>query len=223
MQRLKIALFLTAVGVIGIAPVLLVAVYAARRRLERTADDRHASRGLVRIAAAVTGALVVVGGALAWTFAQTGAPPSPSHGADGMGGGTLNHPLLPEELAGQRLTEHVEGPEAITAVQRLHGAEIPLTEAEVAVYGNGLATIWRSGAPDAATATEQVELMRERIADGGSPFDTPHPVPGHAGVYATRGMGLRHFFFARGTSVWWLAADPDIARSALLETLEVAG
>ncbi len=221
-QRLKIALFLMAMGAIGLAPILLAMVYAIRRRLERDRDDDRASRSVIRILAAVTGALVVVGGILAWTFAEPGAPPARSHGDEGMAGGTLAEAGVPSELAGQPLTGHLEGAEAIAAIQRLHGADIPLTEAEVAVYGNGSATIWRSGAPDTATAAEQVERMRDRIADGGSPFDAPHPIRGHTGVYVTSGMGLRHFFFARGTSVWWLAAEPDIARRALLETLEAA-
>lgn len=220
MQRVKIAIFLTATGLIGIAPLLLAAVHAARRRLERDGRDARASRSLMGIAAAVTAALVVVGAVLAWTFAEPGGPaPGGTEGMDGMGTGGARVPM---ELASQPLTSYLVGPDAIAAVHQLHGADIPLTDAEVAVYGNGLATIWRSSAPDAKSAAEQVASMRERIAGGGSPFDVPHLARGRPDVYTTRGMGLRHFFFAHGASVWWVAAVPDIARRALLETLEAA-
>jgi hypothetical protein len=83
-------------------------------------------------------------------------------------------------------------------------------------------TIWRSEAPDATRATAQVERMRARIAEGGSPFEIPHRVRGRSGVYVTFGMGQEHFFFARGTSVWWVAVTPSLAGRALPEALEAS-
>ena len=222
MQRTNIALFLTAVGLIGIAPLLLGAVYVARRRIERNPENERTSRSLVVIVAAITGALIVVGGIVAWTFSRPGPPPSSMQGMGGVEGTGVEGATIPMELAGQPLTAYLEGPDAIAAVGQLHGSAIPVTDAQVATYGNGLATIWRSGAPDAATAAEQVASMRDRIAGGGSPFATPRPVRRHPDVYATSGMGQRHFFFSSGASVWWVTVVPGIARQALLEILGAA-
>jgi hypothetical protein len=69
---------------------------------------------------------------------------------------------------------------------------------------------------------DQVERMRKRIAGGGSPFDAPHAVRGLPGVYATFGMGQKHFFFSRGASVWWVAVAPSLAKRILPEALEAS-
>jgi hypothetical protein len=179
--------------------------------------------------AAIAAALLVVGGVVAWTFSGPGASPSPAEGMEGMdgmvGGSALESAggaTIPMELADQPLTSYVDGPDAIAGVAQLHGSTFPVTDAEIATYGNGLATIWRSGTPDAVAAADQVERMRERIAGGGSPFDAPHPVRGQPGVYATFGMGQKHFFFSRGASVWWVAVEPSMAGRALSEALGVS-
>lgn len=210
MYRTKIAIFLTAVGLIGVAPLLLGAAYLARRRAERGTE--RMSRSFLPTVAVVTILLLAVGGFLAWTL-----PPSGGSSAAGAA-----HPAIPMQLGGEMLTSYVDGPDAIDAVIRLHGSTFPMTDAQIATYGDGLATIWRSGTPDAATAARQVERMREGIAGGGSPFSTPRPVRGHPEVYATFGLGQKHFFFARGASVWWVAAEPTVAGRALSEVLRVS-
>lgn len=226
MHRANVAIFLTAVGLIGIAPLLLGAVYVARRRVERDPERERTSRSFMPTVAVITAALLVVGGVVAWAFSGPGASPSSIEGMDGMAGGSAlasaGGAAIPMELADQPLTSYVDGPDAIAGVAQLHGSTFPVTDAEIATYGNGLATIWRSGAPDAAAAADQVERMSERIAGGGSPFDAPHLVRGQPGVYATFGMGQKHFFFARGASVWWVAVAPSMAGRALSEALGVS-
>ena len=218
MHRANVAIFLTVVGVIGIAPLLLGAVYMARRRLERDPERERTSRSFVPIVTAITIVLLVVGGVVAWTFSEPGASPSSMEGMTGEPAlASAGGAAIPMDLADQPLTSYVDGPDAIADVARLHGSTFVMTDAEIATYGNGLATIWRSGTPDAATAADQVERMRERIASGGTPFDAPHPVRKQPGVYATFGMGQEHFFFARGASVWWVAVVPSIAGRALSE------
>jgi hypothetical protein len=225
-QRANVAIFLTAVGLIGLAPLLLGAVYVARRRVERDPESEQTSRSLMPIVAVITAVLLIVGGVVAWTFSGPGASMPSRDGMDGMAGGSAltsaGSATIPMELADQPLTSYVDGPDAIAGVAQLHGSTFPVTDAEIAAYGNGLATIWRSGAPDAAAAADQVERMRERIARGASPFDAPHPVRGQPGVYATFGMGQKHFFFSRGASVWWVAVAPPLARRALSEALGVS-
>lgn len=222
MHRANVTIFLMAVGIIGIAPLLLGAVYVARRRTERRPEREHTPRSFMPIVAA-TALLLVVLGVVAWTFSGPGSSPSSMEGMRGMDGApapaSAGGVAIPTELAGQPLTSHVEGPDAIAAVARLHGVSFLVTDAEIATYGNGLATIWRSGTLDAATAADQVERMRERIAAGGSPFDPPHPVRGRPGVYATFGMEQKHFFFSRGASVWWVTVAPSLAGDTLAEVL----
>jgi hypothetical protein len=229
MHRANVAIFLTAVGLIGIAPLLLGAVYVARRRVERDPESERTSRSLMPIVAGITAVLLVVGGIVAWGVSGPGAAPSSIQGMEGMGGiaggaapASAGGAGIPMELVGQPLTSYVDGADALDAVAQLHGSTFPVTDAEIAVYGDGLATIWRSGAPDATAAADQVERMRERIAGGGSPFDAPHPVRGLPGVYATFGMGQKHFFFSQSDSVWWVAVAPSLAGPALSEALEVS-
>jgi len=217
-HRTNVAIFLTAVGLIGIAPLLLGAVYVARRRIERDPGRERTSRSFMPIVAVITAVLLVVGGVVAWAFSGPGASPSPTEGMGGMEG-MAGDSAIPMELADQPLTAYIDGPDAIAGVAQLHGSTFPMTDAEIATYGDGLATIWRSGTPDAATAADQVERMHERIAGGGSPFDAPHPVRGRSGVYATFGMGQKHFFFSSGASVWWVAVAPSMAGDTLTEVL----
>jgi hypothetical protein len=224
-HRANVAIFLTAVGLIGIAPLLLGVVYLARRRVERDPERERTSRSFMPIVAVITAVLFVVG-VVAWTFSGPGASPSSMEGMEGMTGGSApavaGGAEIPMELADQPLTSYVDGADAIAGVAQLHGSTFPVTDAEIATYGNGLATIWRSGTPDAAAAADQVERMRERIAGGGSPFDDPQPVRGRPGVYATFGLGQKHFFFSRGASVWWVAVAPSLAGLALSEALWVS-
>lgn len=234
MERANVAIFLTAVGLIGIAPILLAAVAIARRRGERRgADPERPGRPLL-VVGSVTALLLVGGGTLAWRYSTTGADPGIPTGMTGMAGMTgmpgLGAPSttdvggqtgMPSQIAGHPLTSYLDGPEAIANVTQLHGSAFVPTEAEVATYGEGAITIWRSAAPDEAAASDQVTRMAERIAEGGSPFEPPR-ADGPSGVYATFGMGQDHFFFARGTSVWWVAAEPSIASAALADTLAVS-
>lgn len=242
MHRANVAIFLTAVGLIGVAPIVLWVVYLARKRHEARALDfaRADNRSTVIAVVVVMAVLVAGGGAAAWVLAARGlAAPSSrmpagmegmadTAGAGGMpsmnaGGGTrMTLPVL-DRVAGLRLTSSIMGPDAVDQVGILHGSTFPIRDAVIATYGNGLATIWVSLAPDRATAAGQVSTMAEGIRGSESPFTVPSAVPGVRAVFATSGMGQRHFFFARGASVWWVAADPSIASAVLADILEVTG
>jgi len=231
MHRVNVAIFLTAVGLIGLAPLLLVGVYVARRRAERVTSPESTSatggrRSALPIVTGITIALLIIGGGVAWTFSGPGAaPPSDEAmtGMSGMAGGPGSADPegapVPMMLADQPLTSYVEGQDAMADVARLHGSTFEMTDAEIAAYGDGVVTIWRSGTADPETAVDQVERMREGIAGGGSPFEAPHPLRARPGVYATSGMGQKHFFFTSGASVWWVSVMPGMARPVLAELL----
>lgn len=231
MHRVNVAIFLTAVGLIGLAPLLLVGIYLARRRADRATGSENTSatggrRPALPIVTGITIALLIIGGGVAWTFSGPGAaPPSDEAmtGMSGMAGGSGSADPsgvpVPMMLVDQPLTSYVEGQDAMTDVARLHGSTFEMTDAEIAAYGDGVVTIWRSGTTDPETAVEQVERMRERIAGGGSPFEAPHPLRARPDVYATSGMGQKHFFFPSGASVWWVSVMPGMAGPVLFELL----
>ena len=129
---------------------------------------------------------------------------------------------LPATLAGAPMTNELTGQQAIQQIASLHGRDMPVVSAEIGQYANGL-TVWMSIESDPAGAADMVVRMGERIAGGGSPFELPKPFAAAPGVWITHGMGQTHFFFARGDAVWWLAAEPRLARSALSELIAAAG
>ncbi len=126
---------------------------------------------------------------------------------------------VPPALAGQALTHSVEGVDAVAEVTRLHGKDFPLSSGAMARYGTGI-TLWASGAPASPMAAEMVRAMRDKIAEGRSPF-TPLGTRQAAGreVYELEGMGQRHFYFQSGPVVVWLAADAALADAALADAL----
>lgn len=128
---------------------------------------------------------------------------------------------LPDQLAGQRLTDSLNGPEAVDEINRLHGINFTLSYGLVGIYGNELATIWVSGSPDPETARQMIMDMRDRIAEVRSPFINARVREiGNQLVYELEGLGKKHFYFQSGSRVIWLAAEPMLAEQALREVLE---
>lgn len=242
MHRANVAIFLTAVGLIGIAPMVLGIVYLARRRADgRSSEDAERSdRSTVVAVVGIMAIVLIAGGSAAWVLAARGLVTSPTamqqegmvgmagmagpDGTTGMNADGVMRMSLPalERLGGLPLTSSITGAQAVDQVMALHGAGFAVRDAVIATYANGRATIWVSLAPDRRTAVDQVSTMVTTIDASGSPFARPSPVPGLRGVYVTSGMGQRHFLFARGETVWWVAADPSVASDVLKDVLEVA-
>ena len=177
-------------------------------------DGRHEPSPQVPTALAVllvVLSLLVAGGA--WVAVAT-------RGGD-AGPDAAAAEVLPSTLAGLPTTMHLTGPEAVTAASELHIGDVPVDAAEIADYGGGQIVVWVSWS--AEPAEDLVGRMTMAIAEGGTPFSTPRPSGAGDGVWATVGDGQTHLYFARGGAVWWLAADADLARAAVIELLEVAG
>lgn len=152
------------------------------------------------------GALLLIGSLAYWSLSRALARPSAV--------------AVPPDLAGRSLTQQETGVAAVAEVVRLHGKDFPLTSGAMAVYGGGTATLWVSGAPAAPLAAEMVCAMRDKIAEGRSPFQPLETRElADRTVYVLEGMGQRHFYFQAGALVAWLAADEAIAEQALAETL----
>lgn len=129
---------------------------------------------------------------------------------------------LPEQLAGLPLSSQMNGPQAVADFSNLHGKQFPLTSGAVGIYGNHQATLWVAGAPLNLMAARMVTTMRDKIAEGNSPF-TPRGEyqDNQRTIYILEGMGQKHFYFQSQNLVIWLAADADIADAALQQLKEI--
>lgn len=138
---------------------------------------------------------------------------------------TIGNPAplaLPEQLAGLPLSSQMTGPQAVADFSNLHGKQFPLTSGAVGIYGDHQATLWVAGAPLNLMAARMVTAMRDKIAEGNSPF-TPRGEyqDNQRTIYILEGMGQKHFYFQSQNLVIWLAADADIADAALQQLKEI--
>ncbi len=123
---------------------------------------------------------------------------------------------LPKQLAGQALTAQMNGAEALSEIESLHGKGLGLTDGRMAHYGQ--ITVWLAQTQDEPAAQAMVELMTSRIAGGGSLFSPTgiREVSGRT-VHTLTGMGQSHFYWQSGNQVIWLAIPPDQADLGLRE------
>lgn len=146
-------------------------------------------------------------GALSWSYFDRAAGDAPS---------------IPDQLAGLNRSDYRTGAEAMAEFESLHGKQFPLTSGGIATYGSDQATLWVAGASSDDIASQMVNSMREKIAQGNSPF-TPlsELTDGDRTVYSLEGMGQKHYYFQSKNLVIWLAVEPALADHALQQTLEV--
>jgi len=127
---------------------------------------------------------------------------------------------VPRDLAGLPLAHSQQGAEARAQIERLHGKSIPIRDGFVAHYGTQppVAMLYVSQAQDEGVARQQVEQMTMRIQASNGPF-THLRESSRFGmtVYSTLGQGQVHYYFRRGATVVWVAADPVIAQQALAD------
>lgn len=130
---------------------------------------------------------------------------------------------LPFQLSEVRLYHRSGGAEAIAEFADLHQKQFLLISGAVGHYGReGEATLRVAGAPFAWMARQMVSSMRNKIAEGTSPFralgEQTHKF--HE-IHELEGLGQKHFYFQAGNLIVWLAVEPDLAEEALAQTLEV--
>ena len=145
------------------------------------------------VAAAVV--LAALGGG--WWVYRAGLP-----GARGPG----DVVVPPPELGGLPLVHLQRGGEALQAIRSLHAATIDIVDGYVATYGRGheQVVVWWSRAASEARAVELVEAMTEKIAASRT-FSTPEPVTAEGRpLYFTVGAGMRNYYWASGTDVYWV-------------------
>lgn len=136
----------------------------------------------------------------------------------------ISHPAvvpLPTQIAGLPMTDRMTGAEAAENFIGLHNQKFIITAGAIGFYGGDQATLWAAGAPFNFMAAGLVNSMRDKIAEGNSPFTpTSEFKIGGRTIYELEGMGQRHFYFQSKNLIIWLAANPSIADEAIEQTLE---
>lgn len=130
--------------------------------------------------------------------------------------------VLPDELAGLPRMDYQTGDQAMAEFKNLHGKQFPLTSGAIGIYGDRQITVWVAGTSSESSASQLVESMRKRIAEGNSPF-TPltQTNSNNRSIYILDGMGQKHFYFQSKNLVIWVAVEPALADTAIQQTLEV--
>jgi hypothetical protein len=137
-------------------------------------------------------------------------------------------PPVPSELGGLALAHSTRGAEALTEIGRLHGKSIAAGDAFVAHYerDGAVAMLYVSSAWVGPIARRQMSRMVDGIERGranaeGHFFHLKRREHDGVTLYSTLGLGQIHYFYRRGATVVWLAADPAVAQRALADTLRV--
>jgi hypothetical protein len=135
-------------------------------------------------------------------------------------------PEVPPSLAGLPLTHAVQGAEALAEIKRLHGKSILLRDAWVAHYqrDGAVAVLYVSRSHLGPVARWQFSRMVDGIGRGAANVEgrfTHLRARDAAGLayYSALGLGQVHYFYRSGPAIVWLAADAEVARRALEDTL----
>ena len=137
----------------------------------------------------------------------------------------IQHPSaapLPEQVTNLPLANKSTGQQAVWELTRMHQKGFPLASAAVGMYGNDhQVMLWVSGAPVTLLAGRMLASMRDKIAEGRSPFTpTSEWKDGNRIIYEMEGTGQVHFYFQSGKLLVWMAANPELAEQALTEILK---
>lgn len=128
---------------------------------------------------------------------------------------------LPDQIGDLPRTDYRTGAQAMAEFEELHGKRFHLTAGTIGIYGKQQITVWVAGTSSDSTAAQMVEAMRERIAEGNSPF-TPlsQTTDKNRTVYVLEGMGQKHFYFQSKNLVVWVAVEPALAEAVIQQILE---
>lgn len=125
---------------------------------------------------------------------------------------------LPPALGDLRLQRHLFGDEARRIINQMHGKGVTPRDNAIGVYADedGSATLYLSVYGEEEEAAQSLERMIRGIKTGFTPFSDyeQHIIEGQEVSFCT-GDGQAHYFFAIGTSLYWLAVDFPIAEETL--------
>lgn len=125
---------------------------------------------------------------------------------------------LPAEMGDLRLQQYISGDQARRIINQMHGKGVTPRDNAIGVYADeiGTATLYLSVYGEEEEAIQTMGKMIKGIKTGFTPFSDyeEHTVDGQRVSFCT-GDGQAHYFFALGTSLYWLAVDFPIAEETL--------
>lgn len=145
--------------------------------------------------------------------------------ATGFGATEVKVPGVPGLLGNQKLTRAVTGQEAQNQIGQLHARAFTFNDAYIAYYKDTgqESTAWVAVVGESSQAQQLLKAMVDRIGQGDPTFTNlqKEKVEGKE-VYSADGTGQKHYFFARGNRVIWLATSLGGAPSVLQAGLAVS-
>lgn len=127
---------------------------------------------------------------------------------------------MPESFAELNLVSHIDGDEALSQVDQMHGVGITLVTACIGEYANSTNhfTVWIGQAENDADAAALLKLMVNGIADGNPSFSNLKRLTVSRGytdfeIFQVDGPGgSKHFFYLSTENrygIVWVAVDSD--------------
>ncbi|MBI4285382.1 MAG: hypothetical protein HY670_05735 [Chloroflexi bacterium] len=150
--------------------------------------------------------------------------------------GFKKHTGIPEMLLEMKISNHVEGQQALARVNTLHGVDIPLVGAIIADYSHDFnpyhknddkVNVWIGKTKSAADATELINRMYQGIQQGkgNTPFSNARKITVEGReVFQTDGPGGQHYFYAMSAPeprVIWLTISAGNPGAVLRESVKV--
>jgi len=131
---------------------------------------------------------------------------------------------LPQKLADMKLTQSIQGADAISQISQLHRMNMELQDGIVAQYegSEAKATLWIGVVNTPKQAEQLINKMTESIQQGNNKtfgHFQQLKVKGIT-VYSVLGMGQIHYYYWHGNSTVWVAVDQNIAQQALNEIID---
>lgn len=132
----------------------------------------------------------------------------------------------PERLGTLELVGAVEGEEAMSRVDGLHGVAVELKSAYVVEYvrGRERGSVWVGITDSSTTARALTERMRASIEEGNSAFSNISQIQvSGMSVYRVEGPGGDHYFYhseRRGKQIVWLTVNAAHPQDILTEAIK---
>jgi len=140
------------------------------------------------------------------------------------GGGVKNETPLPQSIRKMDLHRVMRDGEADSVITGLHGRPVTAAKNFIGWYqGDGTTgTLYLTVYPDSLQAIKDLNAMASRIRDpeigGAMGFLHVRELPKYGNqVYLTLQNRRAHFFFVKGSGLYWLEVDPRIAMDAIRE------
>lgn len=132
---------------------------------------------------------------------------------------------LPANWNGYARTDAAKGAAALAEIDRLHNKSIQIHDGYRATFVKSQQdqfTIWIAMTGSEAEARRLQDEMTVKIGGANQMFSQPRLVKiGAYEAYRSEGMGQTHFYYVKGSAVYWIALPPTDATG--LATRIVAG